>query len=154
MDLFKLNYWCSTPSDVTFTSEDAPNDLSILSPSAQIYYLELNQQVELFNSPNEHGWLSSDIDVANKCKDPEIMVAIGNRLREIGTDINHANMTDDQLISLCLDRGIDSSTFGTLQNDVDSLLAAARSVVDTPIDTPTVPVIPSSDSSITVSKDS
>ena len=140
MDLFKLNYWCSTPSDVTFTSEDAPNDLSILSPSAQIYYHELNQQVELFNSPNEHGWLSSDIDVANKCKDPEIMVAIGNRLREIGTDINHANMTDEQLITLCLDRGIDSSTFGTLQSDVDSLLAAARSVV------PTEPAIPSTDS--------
>ena len=140
MDLFKLNYWCSTPSDVTFTSEDAPNDISILSPSAQIYYHELNQQVQLFNSPNEHGWLSSDIDVANKCKDPEIMVAIGNRLREIGTDINHANMTDEQLITLCLDRGIDSSTFGTLQSDVDSLLAAARSVV------PTEPAIPSTDS--------
>ena len=132
MDFFNLNYWCSSPSDNTFTSEDAPDDISALSPSAQIYYHELNQQVQLFNAPNEHGWLSSDIDVANKCKDPEIMVAIGNRLREIGTDINHANMTDEQLISLCLDRGIDSSTFGTLQNDVDSLLAAARSVVSVP----------------------
>ena len=129
MDIFNLNYWCSTPSDITFTSQDAPDDISSLSSAAQIYYHELNQQVQLFNAPNEHGWLSSDIDVAKKCKDPEIMVAIGNRLREIGTDINHANMTDDQLISLCLDRGIDSSTFGTLQNDVDSLLAAARSVV-------------------------
>ena len=139
-----------TPSDVTFSSDDAPNDISILSLSAQIYYNELNQQVELFNSPNEHGWLSSDIDVANKCKDPEIMVAIGNRLREIGTDINHANMTDEQLISLCLDRGIDSSTFGTLQNDVDTLLVDARSVVDTPIE----PAIPSTDSVTTDSKDS
>ena len=148
MDFFHLNYWCSTPSDVTFTSEDSPNDISSLSPSAQIYYHELNQQVQLFNSPNEHGWLSSDIDVANKCKDPEIMVAIGNRLREIGTDINHANMTDEQLISLCLDRGIDSSTFGSLQNDVDSLLAAARSVV------PQEPVSPSTDSVSTDSKDS
>ena len=148
MDFFKLNYWCSTPSDVTFTSEDAPNDISFLSPSAQIYYHELNQQIELFNSPNEHGWLSSDIDVAKKCKDPEILVAIGNRLREIGTDINHANMTDEHLISLCLDRGIDSSTFGTLQSDVDSLLAAARSVV------PQEPAIPSTDSVPTDSKDS
>ena len=110
------------------TFDDAPDDISALSSSAQIYYQELNQQVQLFNSPNEHGWLSSDIDIANKCKDPEIMVAIGNRLREIGSDINHANMTDDQLISPCLDRGIDSSTFGTLQNDVDSLLSAASSV--------------------------
>ena len=150
MDFFKLNYWCSSTSDITFTSDDAPDDISILSPSAQIYYHELNQQVELFNSPNEHGWLSSDIDVANKCKDPEIMVAIGNRLREIGTDINHANMTDEQLISLCLDRGIDSSTFGTLQNDIDTLLVDARSVVDTLIE----PAIPSSDSVTTDSKDS
>ena len=149
MDLFKLNYWSSTSSDVTFTSEDAPNDISSLSPSAQIYYNELNKQIELFNSPNEHGWLSSDIDVANKCKDPEIMVAIGNRLREIGTDINHANMTDEQLISLCLDCGIDSSTFGTLQNDVDSLLSAARSVVP-----PSEPAPISSDSDISDSKDS
>ena len=148
MDIFDLNYWCSSTSDISFTSDDAPDDISSLSPSAQIYYNELNQQVELFNSPNEHGWLSSDIDVANKCKDPEIMVAIGNRLREIGTDINHANMTDEQLISLCLDRGIDSSTFGTLQNDVDSLLAAARSVV------PSEPAIPSTDSVSTDSKDS
>ena len=76
MDLFKLNYWSSTSSDVTFSSEDAPNDISSLSPSAQIYYNELNKQIELFNSPNEHGWLSSDIDVAKKCKDPEIMVAL------------------------------------------------------------------------------
>ena len=129
MDFFKFNYWCSTPSDITFTSEDAPDDITTMSPSAQIYYNQLNQQVQLFNAPNEHGWLSSDIDVANKCKDPEIMAAIGNRLREIGKDINHANMTDAQLISLCLDRGIDSSTFGTLQNDIDSLLSAARSVV-------------------------
>ena len=148
MDLFNLNYWCSTPSDVTLTSEDAPNDISSFSPSAQIYYHELNQQVALFNAPNEHGWLSSDIDVANKCKDPEIMAAIGNRLREIGTDINHDNMTDEQLISLCLDRGIDSSTFGTLQNDVDSLLAAARSVV------PQEPAIPSTDFVPSDSKDS
>ena len=149
MDIFKLNYWCSTPSDITFTSEDASDDITAMSPSAQIYYHELNQQVQLFNAPNEHGWLSSDIDVANKCKDPEIMVAIGNRLREIGTDINHANMTDSQLISLCLDRGIDSSTFGTLQNDVDSLLAAARSVVP-----PAEPATPSIDSGQTDSKDS
>ena len=148
MDFFNLNYWCSTPSDVTFTSDDAPDDITSLSAAAQIYYNELNQQIQLFNAPNEHGWLSSDIDVAKKCKDPEIMVAIGNRLREIGTDINHANMTDEQLISLCLDRGIDSSTFGTLQNDVDSLLAAARSVV------PSEPAIPSTDSVSTDSKDS
>ena len=146
MDLFNLNYWCSSTSDISLTSEDAPDDISLLSPSAQIYYQELNQQVQLLNAPNEHGWLSSDIDVANKCKDPEIMVAIGNRLREIGTDINHANMTDSQLISLCLDRGIDSSTFGTLQNDVDSLLAAARSAVTSPIDTPiATPIEPSID---------
>ena len=59
------------------------------------------------------------------------------------------NMTDEQLISLCLDRGIDSSTFGTLQNDVDSLLADARSVVDTPIE----PAIPSTDTDTTDSKD-
>ena len=70
MDLFNLNYWCSAPSDVTFTSDDGSDDISTLSPSAQIYYHELNQQVQLFNAPNEHGWLSSDIDVANKCKDP------------------------------------------------------------------------------------
>ena len=151
MDLFNLNYWCSSSSDISLTSEDALDDISSLSPSAQIYYNELNQQVQLFNSPNEHGWLSSDIDVANKCKDPEIMVAIGNRLREIGTDINHANMTDEQLISLCLDRGIDSSTFGTLQNDVDSLLAAARSVVTT--DT-IEPATPSTEPGNSVSKDS
>ena len=151
MDLFNLNYWCSSTSDISLTSEDAPDDISSLSPSAQIYYNELNQQVQLFNAPNEHGWLSSDIDVANKCKDPEIMVAIGNRLREIGTDINHANMTDSQLISLCLDRGIDSSTFGTLQNDVDSLLAAARSVVPTDI---IEPATPSTEPGNTVSKDS
>ena len=106
MDFFHLNYWCSTPSDVTFSSDDAPDDITSLSPAAQIYYNELNQQVQLFNAPNEHGWLSSDIDVAKKCNDPEIMVAIGNRLREIGTDINHANMTDSQLISLCLDLAI------------------------------------------------
>ena len=148
MDFFKLNYWCSTTSDITLSSEDAPDDISCLSPDAQLYYHELNQQVQLLNTPNEHGWLSSDIDVANKCKDPEIMVAIGNRLREIGTDINHANMTDSQLISLCLDCGIDSSTFGTLQNDVDSLLAAARSVV------PPEPAPISSDSVSTDSKDS
>ena len=148
MDIFNLNYWCSTPSDITFTSDDGFDDISAMSPSAQIFYHELNQQVQLFNSPNEHGWLSSDIDVAKKCKDPEIMVAIGNRLREIGSDINHANMTDSQLISLCLDRGIDSSTFGTLQNDVDSLLAAARSVVLSE------PAILSSDSVTTDSKDS
>ena len=148
MDIFKLNYWCSTTSDITFTSDDALDDITSMSPAAQIYYHELNQQVQLFNAPNEHGWLSSDIDVASKCKDPEIMVAIGNRLREIGSDINHSNMTDDQLIALCLDRGIDSSTFGTLQNDVDSLLAAARSVV------PLEPAIPSSDSVTTDSKDS
>ena len=148
MYFFHLNYWCSTPSDVTFSSDDAPDDITSLSPAAQIYYNELNQQVQLFNAPNEHGWLSSDIDVAKKCKDPEIMVAIGNRLREIGTDINHANMTDSQLISLCLDRGIDSSTFGTLQNDVDSLLAASRSVV------PPEPVIASTDSVPTDTKES
>ena len=46
-------------------------------------------------------------------------------------------------------RGIDSSTFGTLQNDVDTLLAAARSVVDTPIE----PAIPSTDSVTTVLND-
>ena len=147
MDLFNLNYWCFSTSDITLISEDAQDDILSLSPAAQIFYHELNQQVQLFNAPNEHGWLSSDIDVAKKCKDPEIMVAIGNRLREIGTDINHANMTDSQLISLCLDRGIDSSTFGTLQNDVDSLLAAARSVV------PPDPAIPSTDSVTTDSKD-
>ena len=92
--------------------------------------------------------MSSDIDVASKCKDPEIIAAIGNRLREIGTDINHSNMTDEQLISLCLDCGIDSSTFGTLQNDVDTLLAAARSLV------PPEPAPISSDSVSTDSKDS
>ena len=101
MDLFNFNYWCSSPSDKTFTSEDAQDDISALSPSAQIYYQELNQQVQLLNAPNEHGWLSSDIDVASKCKDPEIIAAIGNRLREIGTDINHANMTDEQFMSPC-----------------------------------------------------
>ena len=56
-------------------------------------------------------------------------------------------MTDEQLISLCLDRGIDSSTFGSLQNDVDSLLEAARSLV------PQEPAIPSTDSVPTDSKD-
>lgn len=150
MDVFNLNYWCSTPSDSSFTSEDAPDDISSLSPSAQIYYNELNQQVQLLNAPNEHGWLSSDIDVAKKCNDPEILAAIGNRLREIGTDINHANMSDSQLISLCLDRGIDSSTFGTLQNDVDSLLASARSVISAPPEL----AVPSTDSVTSDSKDS